>query len=184
MKSYSIYEEEFPDPKADPLEDYPPSLAVLGFRPSDYNAESFRVGLRVRWVKRKSDKKWLDGFITEVDRKLVKSGCVITIYRVGKIKQDTYDVVQFPLGVHEIHLPPVEPHLQLSNSSLQQGFSISFYYNGVWILGWVIKLEERTCLIEFLKGGNTNFLRSKMKELTFVQIPRKFVYGGNWKGYG
>ena len=109
--------------------------------------KSFRIGLRVKWVVTKTDKEWLDGFITKVEIKMGEPGCSMTFFQVGQIVQNTYNKVQFPYRVHEIHLPPVKPHLQLSEASLQKGFSISFRYNAVWKLGWVTKLVERTCYI-------------------------------------
>ena len=65
MDSDPETDEEFPDPKAEPVEDDPPNLAVEGFRPSDYTRESFHIGQRVRYVVNKTDKDWLDGFVTE-----------------------------------------------------------------------------------------------------------------------
>ena len=41
-------DEEFLDPKAEPDEDNPPEMAILGFRPTDYNRDSFHAGVRVR----------------------------------------------------------------------------------------------------------------------------------------
>ena len=143
--------------------------------------ESFHIGLRVRWVVSKTHKEWLDGYITKVAIEMGHPGCVLTIFQVGKAKQDTYKVVHFPTGVHEINLPPVPPHLQLSQTYLQEGFSISFRYNEVWGFGWVIKLTKHTCHLEILNGKTSIFLRSQMYEVCFIQIPRKFVYGGSWK---
>ena len=72
--------------------------------------------------------------------------------------------------------------MQLSQTGFQKGFSISFSLNEVWE-GWVIKLVVHTCHHEFLNGKNRKFLRSKMKDISFIQIPRKFVYGGTWKDF-
>ena len=180
MDLYPVSDEDFSDPKANPVEDDPPNLAVEGFRPGDYTVNSFHVGLRVRWVTSKSAKVWLDGFITKVEITL-ELGCIISILEVGNTDQDTYKEVFFPSGIHEIHLPPVPAHMQLSQTSLQKGFSISFCYNEVWELGWVIKFLGHTCHLEFLNGHNGKFLRSKMKDITFIQIPRNFVYGGTWQ---
>ena len=130
MKLYHVSDQDFTDPKANPVENNPPILAVEGFRPSDYTKNSFHIGLRVRWVTSKTAKVWLDGFITNVTM-TCESGCFLTILEVGKTDQDTYKVLHFPAGIHEIHLPPVPAHMQLSDTSLQNGFSISFRYNQV-----------------------------------------------------
>ena len=161
MNTYLESDEEFLDPKAEPAEDDPPRLAVEGFRTSDYTVESFHIGLRVRWVVSKTHKEWLDGYITKVAIEMGHPGCVLTIFQVGKAKQDTYKVVHFPTGVHEIDLPPVPPHLQLSQTSLHEGFSISFGYNEVWEFGWVIKLTKHTCHVEFQNGKTSIFHNSK-----------------------
>ena len=130
MDLYPVSDEDFTNPKADPVEDDPPNLAVEGFRPGDYSMNSFHVGLRIRCITSKTAKVWLDGFITKVQNTL-DSGCIISILKVGKTEQDTYKQVLFPSGVHEIHLPPVPAHMKLSQTCLQKGFSISFRYNEV-----------------------------------------------------
>ena len=45
MALYPVSDEDLSDPKANPVEDDPPNLAVEGFRPGDYTVNSFHVGL-------------------------------------------------------------------------------------------------------------------------------------------
>ena len=180
MYIYPVSDEDLNDPRAIAVEDNPSKLVVERFRLGDFSLNSFHVGLRVRWVTSQTAKVWLDGFITKVKITL-EPGCILTILEVGNTDHDTYKEVLFPSGIHEIHLLPVPAHMQLSQTSLMKRFSISFRYNEIWQLGWVIKIEERTCHLEFLSGNTGKFLRSKMKEISFIQIPRKFVYGGTWE---
>ena len=43
-----IEDEESSEESSDVLEENPPIGAVLGFRPSDYSATDFKVGIRIR----------------------------------------------------------------------------------------------------------------------------------------
>ena len=161
-------------------ENDPPLKAVQGYRPNDYAASQFFVGVHLQYSTSKQG-PWQEGIV--VSKTQVMDATTLHLKLLGKHQPGTSVLIYWP-GVFEIFIvEPLAIHKRDGDLKSLENMHVRFTYRKRWRhCGFVVRSTESVLKLQSTKltneGEVRDFDRTHVSDLTWVPYPKPFQFMG------